>query len=288
MNTVENNRETWLTNETVPTQYVNVNGSKIAYRRFGNQEGTPLIFLVHFVGTMDNWDPAITNPLSNNHPIILFNYKGMGTSEGEPRDSVSDMARDTVDFIHALGMTKVNLLGFSLGGFVAQRIAAENPDLVEKLIIAGTGPIGGKSISNVLSHVEYAQKDGPENVLVNLFFNDSETSIRAGKEFMKRLQDRTEGRDPAFTEESFMNQAKAIIDYGNEGNEDFSQLKSIKQDTLIVNGNNDIMVDSSNSFDLVKYIPKSKLVLWSDAGHGGLFQYHEDFVREVEVFLTKS
>lgn len=274
-----------LTHETAPTKQISVNGHKYAYRTFGRQGGIPIVFLVHFAGTMDNWDPAVLNPLAKTHQIIIFNNKGVASSEGTTPDNISQMADDAVAFIEALGLKKVHLLGFSMGGFLAQKIAAENPDLIEKLILAGTSTVGGKSISQLFSHLEFAQKDGPENILINLFFSQTDSSVRAGKEFLIRLQSRTEDRDVVLSDESFSNQAKAIVDYGHQDNEHFKQLKSIKQPTLVVNGENDIMVDSINSFDMVKHIPNCKLVLWSDSGHGALFQYHEDFVREVESFL---
>lgn len=279
-------QHTAYTHETVPTQYVIVEGLKYAYRSFGKQGGIPLVFFCHFTGTMDNWDPAVTNALAKSHHIVLFDNKGVGNSEGVTPVTVAEMATDALNFIHAMGFEKINVLSFSLGGFVAQAIAAKNPNLVNKLILAGTGPIGASGSNEILQHVERAMKDGPENVLINLFFSTSPTSIQAGKAFMKRLQSRTEDRDAPSSQSTFENQAKAIISFGNADNEEFSQAKSIKQPTLIVNGNNDIMVHTIGSYNLFQNIANSKLVLWSDAGHGGLFQYHEDFVREVEAFLN--
>ena len=273
------------THETAPTQYIDVKGNKFAYRSFGKESGTPIVFLQHFTGTMDNWDPAVTNALAKNHPIILFNNKGVSTSGGKTPESVSEMANDAVDFISALGYKKVDLIGFSLGGFIAQEVATNNPSLVRKIVLAGTGPIGSEGLTKLESVISEGFKDGPENALLNLFFTKSEVSINAGKAFMKRLQLRIKDRDTPSSNETVGAQAKAIITYGYQKDNDYKQLIAIKQPVLIVNGTSDLIVPSINSFVLSQYIPNSKLIVWSDAGHGGLFQYHEDFVREVEFFL---
>ncbi|HEY9049391.1 MAG TPA: alpha/beta hydrolase [Ohtaekwangia sp.] len=276
------------THETAPTQYVDVKGIKFAYRSFGKQGGIPIVFLQHFTGTMDNWDPAITNALAKNYHVILFNNKGVSTSGGKTPDAVADMAKDAVDFIKALGYNQVDLLGFSLGGFIAQDIAVNNPSLVRKIVLAGTGPIGSEGITKLESVINEGYKDGPANALVNLFFTKSEASINAGKAFMARLQQRTNDRDTPSTNETIGAQAKAIITFGYQKDDEHKQLLAIRQPVLIVNGTSDLIVPSINSYVLSQYIPNSKLIIWSDAGHGGLFQYHEDFVREVEVFLGKQ
>lgn len=278
---------TVFTHETVPTQYIDVKGTKFAYRSFGKQGGIPIIFLQHFTGTMDNWDPAVTNGLAKNHHVILFNNKGVSTSSGKTPDSVSEMAKDAVDFIKALGYSKVDLLGFSLGGFIAQDIAANNPTLVRKIVLAGTGPIGSEGITKLESVITEGYKDGPENVLINLFFTKSEESINAGKAFMKRLQLRTSDRDIPSSNETIGAQAKAIITLGYQKDDGHQQLLAIKQPVLIVNGTSDLIVPSINSYVLSQHITDSQLIIWSNSGHGGLFQYHEDFVSEVEVFLAK-
>ncbi|HEY9049390.1 MAG TPA: alpha/beta hydrolase [Ohtaekwangia sp.] len=287
MQSNSNTGNTVFTHETVPTQYVDVKGSKFAYRSFGKQGGIPIIFLQHFTGTMDNWDPAVTNALAKNHHVILFNNKGVSTSSGKTPDSVAEMANDALDFIKALGYSQVDLLGFSLGGFIAQNIAANHPSLVRKVVLAGTGPIGSEGITNLESVINEGFKDGPANALINLFFTKSEESINAGRAFMKRLQLRTNERDTPSTNETIGAQAKAIITFGYLKDDDHKQLSAIKQPVLIVNGTSDLIVPSINSYVLSQHIINSKLIIWGDAGHGGLFQYHEDFVREVEIFLSK-
>ncbi|MDR6562250.1 MULTISPECIES: alpha/beta hydrolase [unclassified Arcicella] len=274
-----------FTHKTAPTKSINVNGSDFTYRSFGRKEGIPVIFLQHFTGNMDNWDPEVTNAIASNYPVILFNNKGVGSSKGTTPDNVSAMAQDAVDFIRALGYSKVNLLGFSLGGFIGQHIAAEYPELVNKLILAGTGSIGGKAIAQLESHLEKAFVDGPDRVLINLFFSKTPKSIKAGEAFLERLAERKLDRDLPTSQATIESQARAIIGYGLATDEGNKQLKAIKQPVLIVNGSEDNMVDSINSYIMLQNIPDAKLVLWSDSGHGGIFQYSRDFAHEVNTFL---
>ena len=273
------------THQTAPTNIINVNGTDFTYGSFGKKDGIPIVFLQHFTGTMDNWDPEVINAIANNHPVVLFNNKGVGNSKGATPDNVSAMAQDAVDFIRALGYNKVNLLGYSLGGFIAQQIAVDHPGLVGKLILAGTGPQGGKAIAQLESHMEKAFVDGPERVLINLFFNKTPSSTKAGEAFLGRLAERKLNRDSPSSQETINNQAKAIIRYGSTTDEGNEQLRSIKQPVLIVNGNDDIMVDSSNSYFMLQNIPNAKLVMWSNSGHGALFQNSRDFAMEVNSFL---
>lgn len=271
--------------QTVPTKVINVNGTDFTYRTFGKKEGIPVIFLQHFTGNMDNWDPDITNAIAAKHPVVLFNNKGVGSSNGIAPDNVPAMAQDAVDFIRVLGYDKVNLLGFSLGGFIAQHIAVQYPKMVNKLILAGTGSIGGKAIAQLESHLAKAFANGPDRVLINLFFSKTSSSIKAGEAFLGRIAERQQNRDLPTSQETIGTQAKAIIQYGLETDENNKQLRSIKQPALIVNGSEDVMVDSINSYLMLQNIPNAKLVLWSNSGHGALFQYGNDFTNEVNNFL---
>jgi len=273
------------THETVPTSFINVKGTRFAYRVFGKNTGIPVVFLQHFTGTMDNWDPAVTNALAKKHTVILFDNKGVGSSTGKTPESVLEMADDAIDFIYALGFEKVDLLGFSLGGFIAQNLAETYPDLIRKLILAGTGPKGGEGITELLTVVNAGMSDGPAKVLRNLFFTKTKSGYEAGEQFLERLQSRKVNRDIPATEETVNAQAKAIITFGYETDATNQQLRNIKQPVLIVNGTEDLIVPSVNSYVLSKELINSKLILWSDSGHGGLFQYHEDFVNESEIFL---
>lgn len=277
-----------LTHETVLTAFIDVNGAKFAYRSFGQPEGIPIVFLQHFTGTLDNWDPALTNELAKTHPILLFDNKGVGSSEGETPATVAEMADDAYEFIRALGLEKVYLLGFSLGGFIAQNLAEGYPELVCKVILAGTGPKGSEGITDIVNVVTAGMSDGPAKVLRNIFFTKTNKGVEAGEQFLERLQSRKENRDTLTAGATVNAQATAIITYGYEKDPEYQQLRHIKQPVLIVNGTHDLIVPSVNSLTLSQYLINSKLILWSDSGHGALFQYSQDFVKEVNSFLAIS
>lgn len=274
------------THETTKTSTIKVNGVDIAYRSFGKQNEVPIVFLQHFTGTMDNWDPAITNALSKKHQVILFDNNGVGSSGGKTPESVSQMAEDAIAFIERLGLTKVDLLGFSLGGFVAQEIALSHPNLVRNIVLAGTGPRGGEGISNLNVVVSEAAKKGVNDIMLNLFFSSTNASREAGRDFLSRLKQRIENRDALISIEATESQAKAIVAFGNDKGNNLEKLSKLFQPVLVFNGNDDIMVPSINSFTLVQHLPNAKLIMWSNSGHGGIFQYHSDFVKEVDAFLT--
>jgi len=275
-----------LTHETVPTNFINVKGVKFAYRSFGQPEGVPVVFLQHFTGNLDNWDPALTNEFAKKHPVILFDNKGVGSSEGETPATVEAMANDAYDFISALGLKKVYLLGFSLGGFISQYLAERYPDLVSKVILAGTGPKGSEGVTEIVNVVTAGMSDGPAKVLRNIFFTKTANGVKAGEQFLERLQLRKENRDTPTTGATVNAQATAIITYGYEKDAEYQQLRNIKQPVLIVNGTDDLIVPAINSFTLSRHLINSKLILWSDSGHGALFQHSQDFVKTATAFLA--
>jgi pimeloyl-ACP methyl ester carboxylesterase len=195
------------------------------------------------------------------------------------------MAEDAVTFIRALGFTKVDLPGFSMGGMIAQVIAQDEPQLVRKMIIAGTGPAGGEGITNVtrLSHLDTIRGlltlQDPKQFL---FFTRTPNGRRAGKEFLARLKERTENRDKAISLQSYGAQLKAIHRWGLERPSDLS---GIRQPVLVATGVADRMVPTKNSTDLARRLPDSELVIYPDAGHGGIFQFHGQFVEKALEFL---
>lgn len=272
------------TQETAPTLYLEAAGTRWAYRSFGKATGTPLVMLIHFVATMDDWDPALVNPLAETHHIIQFDNKGVGGTSGVTPSTIEEMADDAAAFIRALDCGKVDVLGFSIGGFIAQLLTARHPGLVRKLILAGTGPKGGALIADILKHVEEAQAEDPENPRRALFFPKTPAGREAAEAYARRVAGRVKDRVPFPDKAAIMAQAQAITRYGQE-TLDIRLLESISQPTLIVNGDHDTMVATEGSLDLVRHIPDSKLVIWSGAGHGGLYQFAADFVEEINRFL---
>jgi pimeloyl-ACP methyl ester carboxylesterase len=273
---------TW---EDTPTQTINVGGVEFAYRQLGPDTGVPVIFLTHLAAVLDDWDPRVVDGIAAKHRVITFDNRGVGASSGSTPRTIEEMARDAVTFIRALGFDQVDLFGFSMGGMIAQVIAAEEPQLVRRMILAGTGPAGGEGIDKVtrISYLDTARglltRQDPKQFL---FFTRTPNGRRAGKEFLARLEERTNDRDQAISVRSFRAQLKAIHRWGQQKPAD---LASIHEPVLVMNGESDKMVPTKNTVDLDRRLPNSQLVLYPDAGHGGVFQFHEDFVKRALEFL---
>ncbi|MCP1213973.1 alpha/beta fold hydrolase [Acetobacter okinawensis] len=272
------------THVTASTQFVEADGVHFAYRRFGKQTGTPLLFLQHFRGGLDNWDPLVTDGLAQDRPVILVDYAGVASSTGKNATTVDGMADGIATFVKMLGLTQVDLLGFSIGGFVAQSVAYRYPDLVRRLILTGTGPRAGEANPDP-KILQVAGNPVPtEDDFLFLFFSPSKTSQAAGRSFWTRRHLRQD-QDPPSSIETLQAQAAAIGDWREPKGELYAYLKNIRQPTLIVNGHTDIMVPTVNSFILQQYIPDAQLIIYPDSGHGSLFQYPELFVSHSALFL---
>ena len=267
-------------------QRVTVEGTAFAYRDLGPRDGVPLVLLNHWGAVLDNFDPRIVDGLASTRRIITTDYRGIGASSGSAPLTVGEMANDAIAVIRALGFEKVDLLGFSLGGFVAQDIALRSPELVRKLILTGTGPAGGQGIDKVWSVAWPLMLKGLltlRDPKFYLFFTATANGRKAAKDFIYRLKERDTDRDKNPTPVSFMRQLKAIRSWGRQQPQDLSR---IQIPTLIVNGDNDIMVPTVNSAELANRISNSQLIIYPDAGHGGIFQYHSDFVTRATAFLN--
>lgn len=272
--------------KTAATRHVEASGTRFAYRRIGPDLGVPVVLLNHWGANLDNFDPRIVEGLAADRPVYALDYRGIGRSGGPAPLSVAEMASDAIATIRALGLNSIDLIGFSLGGFVAQQILLDAPDLIRRAILAGTGPAGGIGIERV----------GPVSwpLIVKglltfrdpkfyLFFTSSSKSRQAAKAFLARLKERTRDRDKTVSLKAFLRQLKAIKAWGLQAPH---SLDTIRTPVLVANGDHDIMVPSENSSDLARRIPGAELVLFPDAGHGGIFQYHDTFLTKAKAFLA--
>jgi pimeloyl-ACP methyl ester carboxylesterase len=277
---------------TAPTQFVETKLEKYAYRRFGKGTGLPLLCLQHFTGTLDNWDPAVTDPLASGREVILFESAGLGRSTGQVPENMSEMAAHALAFVDALGLKRVDILGYSLGGMVAQQIALDRPSLVRKMLLVATAPEGGEDIMHMEKPELKKITDDPDlpglEKLVKLFFAPSESSQAAGEAFAARLAARKQDREPLAGLPVAMAQIAAFRAWEHFSGERFAKLSKMTQPCLVVNGVFDNMIPVRNSYMLSEHLPTAMLLTYPDAGHGSLFQFHNSFVRQASLFLDSE
>ena len=276
------------THQTAPTRFVEANGIRFAYRRFGKPGGVPLVFNMHFTGTMDHWDPAVTDGFGNGREVILFNNAGISSSSGEVPAAVERMGANAVTFLKTLELKTVDVLGFSIGGFVAQEITLQAPELVRKLVLVGTGPRGGQGMATLTPEAQRifgATYADPDDIWLSVHFTPSGASQAAGRQFLKRFRLRNENRDPEVNEKVAPAQIEAIGKWGVQREGSYGYLKTIKQPALVVNGSSDVIIYPINSFILQQNIPNAQLILYPDSSHGSHYQYPELFVRHASMFL---
>jgi len=279
------------THQSAPTQYVDADGIRFAYRRFGNPQGVPLVMNIHFTGTMDHWDPAVTDGLAQGREVILFNNAGISSSSGSVPESIEEMAANAAAFIDALGLKRVDVLGFSMGGLIAQELAIARPLLVRRLILVGTGPRSGEGMASLTPEAQAifgASYDEPDHLWLRVHFSPSAASQTAGRAFLERFRLRQENRDPEANEKVAPAQLAALAKWGAPRENPYAYLETVRQPTLVVNGDNDVIIYSINSWILQQHIPDAQLIIYPDANHGSLYQYPERFVTHVAQFLSEN
>jgi pimeloyl-ACP methyl ester carboxylesterase len=278
-------------NLTAPNQFIDgANGITYAYRRFGNagSGALPLVFFQHYRGNLDNWDPALVDAIAERREIVLFDNTGVGASSGSTPNTITAMARDALHFIDALGLQRIDIFGYSFGGYIAQEVTLIRPQLVRRMVLGGTGPQGGRQMHGYTADVfgnATVDEPGAED-LQALFFERSETSRAKGWEFIERIFTRTEGRDVGTTLATRDAQLDAITEWGIPDESKLNRLAGITQPVLAANGVNDRMVPTINTHLLAERLPDARVKIYPDAGHGFLFQYPTEFAAEVETFLS--
>ena len=278
------------THVTAPTLFVEANRIRFAYRRFGQKTGVPLLLMQHFRGGLDHWDPAITDGFAKDRPVILFDKAGVASSSGETPRTVEAMADHAADFVNALGLSQLDLLGFSLGGYVAQVFTFRHPNVVRRLMLVGTRPRGGEPPTDpnyrpCATSTDPATGEGTLEAFLYLFFSPSPRGQAAGRAFWERRHRRENDIDRPSSPQTMAAQSAAITDWRQVRGERFAELKSITRPTLVVNGSKDVMVPTINSFSLSQHIPNAQLIIYPDSGHGSLFQYPDLFLSHARMFL---
>lgn len=272
-------------NEAV-SKSADVGGIPFVYRESGPTTGVPLLFLNHITAVLDDWDPAVVDGFAAERHVVLVDLRGVGGSGGATPESIEAMAADAVAFVEALGLGTVDLLGFSLGGMVAQEFVQQRPDLVRRVILAGTSPAGDEGVADWGAKLQAASARAAaegKHPKHSLFFSPTAASQAAASAFLARLDARGENRDTPVSQETVGAQLAAAANWGKESSS--AGLASVTRPVLVVNGDDDVMVPTVNSFHLARLLPDAKLAVYPDSGHGGIFQHHALFVKQGLEFL---
>jgi pimeloyl-ACP methyl ester carboxylesterase len=273
------------THESALTQFAEAGGIRFAYRRFGRRGCTPLLLLNYFAANLDNWDPKVTNGFAAERDVILVDYPGIGGSSGETPSTVAGLTKACVEFCRALDLIRFDVLGFSLGGMIAQQLAADHPEMARRVILLGTGPRGGEGM--VFDELSVDELDDEAGLLMNAFFTQSEPSKAAGRAYIERLKLRAENRDAPVSKQAALAELAAIREWGVIPQTDrFAMLGRIHHPTLVVHGNKDVVVKPINAFLLAEHLPKAQLVMYPDASHGAQSQHAEVFLEHTRLFLN--
>jgi len=271
--------------ETAPTEFVQAGDVRVAYRRFGRRGALPLLLLNYFAANIDDWDPKITNGLAAQRDVIIFDYAGIGRSTGATPSTVAAMTKDFVGFCRALDLSSFDIFGFSLGGMIAQQLAFEYPNMPRRIMLLGTGPRGGEGMT--FTELAVDELDDPVKLLMNAFFTPSDASRAAGHAYLERLKLRVTDRDEPVSRQAATAQLEAIREWGAIPSQNrFAMLDQIRQPTLIVHGNKDVVVMPINAFLLAEHLPNAQLTIYPDASHGAQSQHAEVFLEHARLFLN--
>jgi pimeloyl-ACP methyl ester carboxylesterase len=274
------------THVSAPTRYIDVDGARLAYRRFGKPGGVPLILCQHFVGTMDSWDPKVVDGLARGREVILFDNAGVAASGGTVPTTIEGMANYAAGLLRALDVRQADVLGFSMGSLVAQQLALEHPETVRRVILIGSGPragVGMASLTPEFQEMLGKKHDNPDDLLLDVFFTPSASSQAAGRAFVQRLHARTADRDKNIDDKVAPAQVAAFSAWGKA--QDDGYLKQIRQPALVVSGSHDIVHYTVNSYDLQQKLPNAQLVVYPDSNHGSIYQYPDQFLAQATLFL---
>ena len=271
--------------ETAPTEFVQAGDVRVAYRRFGRRGALPLLLLNYFAANIDDWDPKITNGLAAQRDVIIFDYAGIGRSTGATPSTVAAMTKDFVGFCRALDLSSFDIFGFSLGGMIAQQLAFEYPNMPRRIMLLGTGPRGGEGMT--FTELAVDELDDPVKLVMNAFFTPSDASRAAGHAYLERLKLRVTDRDEPVSRQAATAQLEAIREWGAIPSQNrFAMLDQIRQPTLIVHGNKDVVVMPINAFLLAEHLPNAQLTIYPDASHGAQSQHAEVFLEHARLFLN--
>ncbi len=269
----------------VPTRFVEADGIRFAYRRWGKPGGLPLVFMQYFSGNLDDWDPQVTDGFAADYDVILFDNAGVGSSGGETPGTVSEMTRHALAFCDALGLKQFNVVGFSLGGMIAQQLALDYPDRVNRIVLLGTGPRGGEGMT--FTELSAEERADPVQFLLAAFFSPTDASQAAGRAYLKRLAARTTDRDRPVSPRTAEAQLHAIREWGTVPSSNrYATIRNIKHPTLVVHGTKDIVVLPINAFILAEHLPDAQLIMYPDSNHGAHYQHAEVFLKHAKMFLS--
>jgi len=269
------------------TNFISVKGINFAYRSWGKEGGIPLVLLPGTGGSMDDWDPAVTNGLAKKYKIIIFDNKGVASSNGTTPNTIQAMANDAIDFIKAMNLGTVNIMGFSMGGFVAQRIVLTEPTIINKIILADSGPKGAIGLANLPNIVAGTAGLSPEESYLKFGFTESQASIAAGKASFARVHLRTVDRDPALSDATSTAQFTAVLAWAQPDAAALEEIKTIKKPVLIVHGDKDLPISIQNAYHMKKNLANAVLVEFSDSGHAAFYQNYEAFLTKALAFLAQ-